>query len=301
MRKICCVTGANGFVGGNVIAQALGDWEVHALDQRAIPGMNDAFQIYQLDLRETEHLRKLFHRIQPDAVIHTAAMADIDACQSQPDMAEQVNVEITRNLAELCAESGTKLVFCSTDSIFDGQKGNYSEEDLPAPLNFYAETKVRAERIVAVGNTDAVIARLSLVMGLPVLSAGNSFMAKLIERLEAGQRSGFPENEIRTPIDVITLGRALVELAGNSFSGVIHLAGNDRLTRYEMACRIAQALGYAPDLIAPTDSSAMPDRAPRPRDVSLDNSKAKRFLQTPMRDLDDAIALILSAKETHQR
>jgi dTDP-4-dehydrorhamnose reductase len=106
-----------------------------------------------------------------------------------------------------------------------------------------------------------------------------------------------PENEIRTPVDVVTLGRALVELAGNDFTGILHLAGNTRLNRYEMAVHIAARLGFPRVLVKPTDSNAMSDRAPRPNDVSLDNSKAKRVLATPLLSLPEGLDLVLETAE----
>lgn len=287
------ITGFGGFVGGSVIAQATKDWDIYAVDRIDIPENRDAVSYYSLDLLDFEKLTQLFEDINPDAVIHTAALADIDFCQNNREQAEAINVSVTRKLSELCAGNGAKLVFCSTDTVFDGQKGFYVEEDEPHPVNFYAETKVRAENIVnALDNS--VVARLSLVMGLPVMGRGNSFLARTIEKLGAGESVKFPQNEIRTPIDVITLGRALAELAGNDFTGTIHLAGNDHLTRYDMARRIAERLGFSRELIIATDSNAMPGRAPRPNDASLDNTKAKQILQTPMRSLMDGLDLTLN-------
>lgn len=293
MKKKLFITGFGGFVAGSVIAQAKENWDIHTVDRIDIPENRDAVSYYRLDLLDSENLAQLFEEINPDAVIHTAALADIDFCQNNREQAEAINVGVTRKIAELCAGNGAKLVFCSTDTVFDGEKGFYTEEDKPHPINFYAETKVRAEKIVnALENS--VVARLSLVMGLPVMGKGNSFLARTIEKLSAGESVKFPQNEIRTPVDVITLGRALPELAGNDFSGTVHLAGNDRLTRYDMARQIAERLGYSPDLIVATNSNAMPGRAPRPNDASLNNSKAKEILQTPMRSLMAGLDLTLN-------
>src|SRR4029077_560131 len=119
----------------------------------------------------------------------------------------------TRQVSDLCRETGARLVFCSTDTIFDGEHAPYAEEDPPGPVNLYAETKVEAERIVQGLGTRAVIARLSLVVGLPVLGAGNSFLARMVATLKDGRSVGMTEREVRTPVDVITVGRALLELA----------------------------------------------------------------------------------------
>lgn len=98
-------------------------------------------------------------------------------------------------------------------------------------------------------------------------------------------------------MDVITLGRAFLELATLDYTGILHLAGNTRLNRYEMACHIAQRLGFSSDLVIPTDSNAMAGRAKRPNDASLDNTRAKALLATPMRSLEDALDLILEVEK----
>ena len=225
------------------------------------------------------------------------ALANIDYCQSHPEEAEAVNVAATAGLADLCAETGARLVFCSTDTVFDGETGMYREDARPVPVNTYAETKVRAEEAVLSRLPSAAVARLSLVIGLPVLGAGNSFLAKLLPQIERGESVSAPADEIRTPVDVITLGRALLELAGNDFAGFIHLAGNDRMSRLEMVKRIAVRVGQSPDIVSAASGSATPGRAPRPRDVSLDNSLAQHTLSTPMQGIDGALDLIFDARK----
>lgn len=290
------VTGFNGFVAGSVIVHAKGKWEIHGIGRSESPANEPGIFYYTLNMLEDRKLEELFHQIAPDAVIHTAAMANIDVCQKEQEMAEQVNVGITKTLARLCREAGAKMVFCSTDTVFDGIKGKYLETDKPNAVNFYAETKIKAEQIVLSASEKNVVARLSLVMGLPVMGKGNSFLSTTIEKLQEGIQIPFPANEIRTPVDVITLGSALVELAGIEFGGIIHLAGNTKLNRYQMGREIAGALGYPPELILSTDSNAMAGRAPRPNDASMDNSLAKKILKTPMQTLSDGLLLTLNFK-----
>ncbi|MEX2287779.1 MAG: NAD(P)-dependent oxidoreductase [Planctomycetaceae bacterium] len=298
MRKRLLVTGYGGFVAGSVVKQASDEWDITAISRSPVANGRADVNSVQLDLRERSVLQDVFEGIRPHAVIHAAAMANIDHCQSHPDEAEAVNVGVTKQLVRLCRDHGTKMVFCSTDTVFDGANGMYTEKDEPHPLNVYAETKVRAEQIVRGGLDDAVIARLSLVMGFYLIGAGNSFLARMIADFKAGKPNQLPANEIRTPIDVITLGRALLELAGGKFTGIVHLAGNTRLNRHEMACRIAQRLGFAQELAVATDSNAMTGRAPRPNDASLDNALARQILKTPMRSFDDGLELVLTTAET---
>ena len=290
------VTGLNGFVAGSIITQARKYFEVHGADVTEAVGLPSDIYVHQLDLLDKDAVVTLFQRIKPDAVIHTAAIANIDVCEINKELAWKVNVGITETIADLCRQNDAKMIFCSTDSVFDGVKGRYNEEDEPHAVNFYAETKVAAEKIVLGASDKNVVARLSLVMGMPVVGKGNSFLADTIEKLQNGQEVKFPENEIRTPVDVVTLGAALSELAANSFGGIIHLSGSTRINRYKMAVQIAEKLGFDPGLITATDSNAMKGRAPRPNDASMDNSLAKKILNTPMRTLTEGLELTLNYK-----
>ncbi len=295
------VTGAHGFVAGSVIRQADETWEVHALSRGEALEKRGRSHWHSFDPCDAERLTQLFREVRPDAVIHTAALADIDFCEANQALANHLNVGLTQTLADLCAASGAKLVFCSTDTVFDGEHAPYREDDPPGPVNFYAHTKVAAERSVAGSGAPSVIARLSLVVGLPVLGAGNSFLTKMLASLRAGREVGVPAHEVRTPIDVITLGRALLELAQGDHAGVFHLGGNDRLNRLDMARHIATRFGFSPDLIVANDPTKIPGRAPRPRDASLDNAKAQGALKTPMRSFDDGLSLILQTAQSHPR
>jgi dTDP-4-dehydrorhamnose reductase len=303
MSQRLMVTGYGGFVAGSVVWQALrgGEWDVYALSLIEAPEERERFHCMQFDLCDAALLKDAFAKIRPDAVVHTAALADIDFCQNNQADAARVNVEATRTLAHLCADAGVKMILCSTDTVFDGKKGMYTEEDAPCAVNFYAETKIAAETIVRETLDNGVVTRLSLVMGLPVLGAGNSFLAKTFDAWRKGEKTKFPENEIRTAVDVITVGRAFLEIAAGDFTGTIHLAGSTRINRFEMACQIAERLGYSRDLVVATDSNAMPGRAPRPNDASLDNAKAKRVLKTPMQTLMSGLDLVLNMKKEQEQ
>lgn len=297
MKKRLLVTGCGGFVAGSILKHAGNEWELFGVSRSAVPNGRSDLTHFSFDLCDSARLREAFVEIRPVAVIHTAAKADIDRSQANQPETEVVNVGVTRQLIELCREQSAKLVFCSTDAVFDGTKGNYTEEDLPHAVNFYADTKIRCERLVQEALPNAVIARLALVAGLPMLGAGNSFLAKMIASFEQGKPVLAPANEIRTPIDVVTLGRALLELAGNDFAGIIHLAGNTPLNRYEMSCQIATALGFPISLVTATNSADDTNRAPRPADATMNNAKACRVLKTPMLDFADGLRLTLGTKE----
>jgi dTDP-4-dehydrorhamnose reductase len=291
-RKTLIVTGANGFVAGSVLTQSGDEWQTHAISRGEPLAKREDLHWHTCDPRQPAQLAQLFHEVRPHAVIHTAAVADIDFCQAHPEAARAANIDFTRTVTDLCADTGAKLVFCSTDTIFDGAHAPYSEDAPPGPVNFYAQTKVEAERFVALLGSQAVIARLSLVVGLPLLGAGNSFLVRMIAALRVGKAVSVPDQEVRTPVDVITVGRALLELAAGNHHGIFHLAGHSRVNRFEMAQQIARCFGLPQHLVVAQGVANAPGRAARPRDVSLNNAKACAHLKTPMRTLSEALSLI---------
>jgi len=297
MAKRLLITGANGFVAGSIVKQADPRWELHALSRSAAAFERANLTWHTVASLDEDKLHDLFHDVDPDAVIHTAALADIDYCQANQAEAVAVNVELTRIIATLCFDHDAKMVHLSTDNVFDGEKGSYDEKDPLNPVNFYGETKVRGEWAVSASHCNAVIGRVALVMGLPMLGTGNSFVSRMMTTLEAGRDVTAPANEIRSPVDVVTLGRALLELAENDWTGCMHLSGSDRLSRLDMMRRIAKRLGYDEARIVAHDPASIPGRAARPRDVSLRNMKARARLKTPMVDLDRGIDLMLESQK----
>ena len=165
---------------------------------------------HTLDLKEpSAKIRETLAVIAPDVVIHAAAIGDIDFCENHPQTARVVNVGITESVADYCGHSRARLIYLSTDNVFDGTQGNYVEEDEPAPINEYARTKAASETIVSAAGVDAVVARVALVMGFGLLGGGNSFLERTVPMFRDGRTIYVPPEEIRTPIDVVTLGRAV--------------------------------------------------------------------------------------------
>jgi dTDP-4-dehydrorhamnose reductase len=287
------VTGFNGFVAGSILTQAPTDWEVHGIGRSAMPDSTGNIRYHHLDMLDEKALKTVFMDIRPNAVIHAAGIANIDFCENNRAIAYAVNVGATERIGALCADINAKLVLCSTDTVFDGQKSFYTEQDALSSVNYYGETKIKAEQVVKDAGAAHVVARLALVMGLPVMGTGNSFLAEMIAKLENREPLKMATNEIRTPVDVISLGAALLELASSDFTGTIHLSGNSRVNRFEMANRIAAALGFSGEKILPINSSELKGRAPRPADVSLSNEKARSILKTPFLSLEEGLKLSL--------
>lgn len=279
------------------MAQAAPHLEVHTIARDRLAGAPKDVQWHLLDLSDRPALDAALTNIAPDAVIHAAALANIDYCEAHRDEARNVNVGVTQTVADYCRTSGAKLVYTSTDNIYDGEKGRYTETDPPHPVNYYGETKLEAEACVGALESPWTAARVSLVTGLPVIGEGNSFLSRMMSVLERGEELGVPDGEIRSPIDVITLGSALLELAFNDYNGAIQLGGNDILNRHAMAERIAAALGHDPSKVVVNNPESIPGRAPRPRDASLDNRHARETLQTRFTGVEDGLERVLAARK----
>ncbi len=300
MANRIILTGGMGFVGGNIVTQAGPGWEIHAITRQIAPASKGNLHWHSVDPLDRDSLGRLFAEVRPDAVIHAAALSDIDACEADPETAERINVGITDGLVALCRAFGSKMVYFSSDSIFDGLDGGYEECAPPNPINVYAKTKVAAERVVMMGAPIWVIVRPSLVMGFPVGETGNAFLFRLVQSLRKGQAVALPKAELRTPVDVVTLSRAVIELTEGRYSGHFHLSCHDALSRYEIGVRICRRLGYPTHLVVDSKPSVATGRARRPANVSLSNAKSRGILKVPMRDFDASLELAIENNGTKE-
>ncbi|MDP6125883.1 MAG: NAD(P)-dependent oxidoreductase [Candidatus Latescibacteria bacterium] len=280
------ITGGSGFIGGHLACLAQVGSEVHSIynsRRGSLRGVN----WHQVDLTDGVAVGRLFSDVKPDAVIHSAAISGIDYCQQNQEEAWACNVTATENVAAACAEHTAKLVHVSTDTVFDGDRGWYSEDDDPMPINFYGETKLAAEDAVFAKSHDSAVARICIVYGLPLTSNAVSSISEFVDRLDSGEGIWLLSDEIRTPIDVLTLCDALLEIAFGDHGGVFHLGGADRVSRVEMGMKVVEYLGADPKLVTVKEGmSGSGDRAPRPVDISLKTDKAASLLNTQMLPLE---------------
>ncbi len=289
------LTGASGFVAGAVVLQAPEHWTTHAVSRGPAPASRPGLVWHTVAAGTPGRLAAAIRELRPDAVIHTIANANIDYCETHRDEVVGINVDLSREVAEAAQSVGARLVHCSTDNVFDGARGMYREDEATGPVNYYGMTKLRAEEAVLAECPEAVIARVAIVMGLPLLGKGTPFLVRMANAAAEGRRIVTPPNEVRTPVDVISLGRALIELADNDFAGVIHLSGSQRIERVAMMRLIAPRMGIDPALVEPGPADNLP--APRPPDCSLDNGLARSVLKTALPGVLEGLERILAFRD----
>jgi dTDP-4-dehydrorhamnose reductase len=263
------ITGAGGLIGSHLARlapQCAPGWRVVPLTRA------------DLDLTDADATQARFHREQPQIIIHCAALSRSPACQADPALARRLNVEVTARLADLAA--GSHLLLFSSDLIFDGRKGSaYVEADAPNPLSVYGETKVEAEQTVLANPRHAVL-RTSLNGGVSP-TGDRGFNEELRRAWQTGQVPRLFVDEFRCPLPAAATARAAWELALARHAGIYHVAGSERLSRWDIGRLVA---GRCADLQPRFEASSVKDYrgAPRPQDTSLDCRKAATVLSFPL-------------------
>ena len=273
--KTVWITGAGGLIGSHLVRQApawMGDWRLVALTRA------------ELDLTDAAAVGERFRRERPQLVFHCAALSRSPACQADPPRARRLNVEVTALLSRLAAN--VPFFFLSTDLVFDGRQGGYKETDAVNPLGVYAKTKLAAEQVVLANPRHTVI-RTSLNYGISP-TRDRAFNEEMLQAWQSGRALRLFTDEFRSPIAVEVTARALWELAALNQPGLYHLAGSERLSRWEIGRLVA---ARHPGLEARIESASLREfvGAPRAPDTSLNCAKAQRLLSAPLPRFSDWI------------
>lgn len=238
----------------------------------------------------------LVRQVRPKVIINTAALTNVDYCETHQEEAERVNVGGARNLVDAARETRSRLIQLSTDSVFDGTIGHYAESDTPHPLNFYATTKLEAEGVVSQLSNYA-IARPSVVYGWhSQVSAIHSDSTKqmnfgmfVLDRLKNNETVKAVRDQYNCPTFADNLADALLRLSKTSENGIYHTVGRSCMSRYEFAAKLAQIFGYPAKMVQPVFSSEFPQQAKRPRNCCLRVEKAERVLRMRFLNADEGI------------
>jgi dTDP-4-dehydrorhamnose reductase len=265
------LTGASGQLGAYLIDRLLVEGHEPVAWSGREPGDRGGIEFRPVELADDEATGKALDEADPEVILHAAAIRATDAVLRDPDRAQAINVRATRRLAEWSALRGRRLVFTSTDLVFDGSRAWNREDDPAEPILAYGRTKREAESAV-LGVPGGIVARVSLLYG-PSRCGRPYFFDNSIAAIRRGDPVVSFEDEHRTPLDMATASEILVRLATSRETGLFHVAGTERVSRFELMRRSAGALGLDPTLIRPNRRADVALPEPRPADVSLDTSK----------------------------
>ena len=236
----------------------------------------------------------LGHTLAPDLIIHTAAMTSVDECERNPGQADRVNVQGTRNVLRALKGGRCSLVHISTDSVFDGEKGHYREEDKTNPVHVYGKTKLAAEQEVAEYRPDALIIR-TCIYGWNLVPKP-SLAEWVVRSLQEGKSiSGFADLFF-SPIPTVLLSRLLLTLARENLYGILHVTGGEGCSKFDFARRCALEFDLDPQKILPVASASAKQTVRRPADVTLAVDKAARLLGRPLPSIEDGLRAFHSSE-----
>lgn len=286
------VTGASGLLGINLALEAAKEHTVYGLvNQKQLqvrPGQPELpFQVLQADLLIPGEIQRVLDLAQPDWIIHCAALAIVDECEAQPERAYQLNTRVPAELAADVRKGGARLVHISTDAVFDGLRGGYTEDDVPNPLSTYGHTKLAGERAVVEANSEALIARVNLI-GWSI-SGKRSLSEFFYNNLAAGKAiSGFTD-VFFCPLLANDLAVILLEMLQKGLSGLFHVASRDSSSKYEFGVRLAQRFGLDDQLIRPTLVSQSSLKAARSPRLTLETAKLTHALGYPPPNIESGL------------
>ena len=242
----------------------------------------------KLDISGKAQVDEAFQTIKPDVVVHAATLTDVDKCELNKELAWKVNVEGTKNIVEAAKATGSFLIYISTDYVFGGETGRYKETDTPNPINYYGETKLKAEEIVKT-QKEYFIARPSVMYGSTPAAGKVNFALWIIENLRKGEHVKIVTDQWNTPTLNTNLAEMTLEVIARKLTGIYHLCGATRVSRFEFAEQIADVFSLDKSLIDKVLSSQFTLSAKRPMDSSLDTSKAQQTMQHKPLEMDMAL------------
>lgn len=275
------ITGANGFVGYYVTKLLLEkEYEVIATGRgecRLPFGSNKHFSYHEMDFTNEVSVKQVFEKTQPEYIIHSGAISKPDECEINKEKAWSINVQGTINLLAASEDIQSFFLFVSTDFVFDGERGMYSEDDAPLPVNYYGETKLAAEKKVMAYSGLWSIVRTVLVYGKP-LTGRDNLLTIVKSKLEKGEEYNVVSDQLRTPTYVEDLAQGILSVVEKKAEGVFHISGEGVTTPYEMACKTALMHGYDVSLIKEVTAENFSQPAKRPSKTGFSIQKAKSVL-----------------------
>jgi len=274
------ITGASGLLGSHLLRRLDGRYPIAATGRRLpqFPSMKSVTPA-AIDVTDPVNLDRLLKELRPDAIINCAAMTDVDGCESRRVEARRINTEAVEFLARHCRESESLLLHISTDYVFDGKAGPYSEDATPNPINYYGATKLEAERAIEASRGDYIIIRTAFIYG-----SGERGASKLVRQIVNSHRENRPiiaaDDQLSSPTWAGNLADAIAELLQNDFRGIINISGTDYVSRYDFALTATEVFGLNKNLVVKSTLDKIGMAAPRPPKAGLTVGRMQAVLTT---------------------
>ena len=281
MKKIA-ITGSNGLLGQTLVNLLLQDSDSYKVvglsrgDNRS--GRND-FEYRTVDITQQEELRTHLLEIQPDFIVNTAAMTNVDACEDYKEECDLLNVEAVKYLTSISKEINAHLIHISTDFIFDGTQGYYKETDTPNPLSYYGLSKLKSEEVLTQSSIDYTILRTILVYGKVNNLGRNNIVLWVREMLQQGKEITIVDDQFRMPTYVEDLAMACKISIDKKATGIFNISSNELLSIFEIAQQIAEVFGLNKELIKPISTATLNQKAARPPKTGFDLTKTNEELE----------------------
>lgn len=270
------ITGASGLLGSKLCEIAIiKKHEVYSAYNKHEPLHGNPIKF---DVSDKKAIERIFEKIKPKAVVHAAALTNVDRCESAKEPAWNVNVKGTENVATACRNHQAFLVYISTDYVFDGEKGMYKENEKPTPINYYGFTKLKGEESVRSLTDNYCITRASVIYGTIPATGKVNFLLWLLKKLKNEEETKIVTDQWNSPTLNTNLAHMLQEILERKITGIYHLAGATRLSRYEFAKLVADTFDLDTSLMRPISSKELSWIAQRPKDSSLNVTKACQTL-----------------------
>ncbi len=276
------VTGSNGLLGQSLINLLLKEKDVYQVigfSRGENRSGRDDFSYVSIDITDRENLKDTLLKIQPNFIINTAAMTQVDDCEGNKEACDLLNVTVVKWLEQVSDEINAHLIHLSTDFIFDGLKGNYKETDTPNPLSYYGFSKLKSENILIESKIHYTILRTILVFGKVYDMSRSNIVLWVKSMLEKGEEITIVDDQYRAPTYVEDLALACKISMDKKATGIYNISSNELLSVFEIAQQIADAFGLDKNLIKPISTSTLNQTAPRPAKTGFDLSKTNKVLE----------------------
>jgi dTDP-4-dehydrorhamnose reductase len=290
------ITGANGLLGQKLVTLLQQDKNIQLIaTARNKPAQEiQSGEFHKLDITDNDQINSVLAKTKPDVIIHTAAMTQVDQCETEHELCISNNVTAVGHLVEACKKNNTHLIHISTDFIFDGSHGPLDENEEPHPVNFYGESKLAAEHLIQFSTIDWCILRTVLVYGVTPDMSRSNIVLWVKKSLEEGKKISVVNDQWRTPTLAEDLAMGCYLAALKKAKGVYNISGKDFMTPHDIALRTAAFFKLDSSLIAVTDSTKFKQPAARPLKTGFIIDKAKKELGFNPHSFEEGLKIIQS-------